>query len=190
MLDVATRLCDPSSLTVRQAEVHLAQIVATFGQAARLDAVVRSEVVGGEAEGARAVRLLRIRALHSRLSQVMSDAVHDGILARNPCSRRTSPGAGSQRPYVAAPSKARSLHDGVPGHLQPAILLGAFVGLRTAEARGLLVHARHCLPGAAVAQPGVEDRDLTYSCPDPVGAGVAFPRVSAATICGTTSPRF
>ncbi len=30
-----------------------------------------------------------VYALHSRLSQVMSDAVHDGLLARNPCSRRT-----------------------------------------------------------------------------------------------------
>src|SRR3712207_9409008 len=40
-----------------------------------------------------------VYVLHSRLSQVMSDAVHDGLLARNPCSRRTSPGVGGQRPY-------------------------------------------------------------------------------------------
>ena len=30
-----------------------------------------------------------VYALHSRLSQIMSDAVHDGLLGRNPCSRRT-----------------------------------------------------------------------------------------------------
>ncbi|MEU4340362.1 hypothetical protein AB0H00_03665 [Nocardia sp. NPDC023852] len=30
-----------------------------------------------------------IYALHSRLSQILGDAVHDGLLARNPCSRRT-----------------------------------------------------------------------------------------------------
>jgi hypothetical protein len=39
-----------------------------------------------------------VYALHNRLSQLMSDAVHDGILARNPCSRRTTPGAGKPRP--------------------------------------------------------------------------------------------
>jgi len=32
-----------------------------------------------------------------------------------------------------------SLHDAVPEHLRPAILLGAFVGLRTAEVVGLRV---------------------------------------------------
>jgi len=42
-----------------------------------------------------------VYALHARLAQVMSDAVHDGLLAKSPCSRRTSPGQGKQRPYVA-----------------------------------------------------------------------------------------
>ena len=28
-----------------------------------------------------------VHALHSRLSQICSDAVHDGVLGRNPCSR-------------------------------------------------------------------------------------------------------
>jgi hypothetical protein len=37
----------------------------------------------------------------AELAQIMSDAVHDGILPRSPCSRRTSPGQGRQRPYVA-----------------------------------------------------------------------------------------
>src|SRR5438067_314830 len=80
-----------------------------------------------------------VYALHSRLSQVMSDAVHDGLLARNPCSRRTSPGAGGQRPYVATTEQVWALHDAVADHLRPALLLGAFVGLRTAEIVGLRV---------------------------------------------------
>jgi integrase len=80
-----------------------------------------------------------VYALHSRLSQVMSDAVHDGILARNPCSRRTSPGAGSQRPYVATTEQVWALYEAFPDDLAPAVLLGAFVGLRTAEVCGLRV---------------------------------------------------
>jgi len=36
-------------------------------------------------------------ALYSRL---FTDTLHDGLVARNPCSRRTSPGMGQQRPYV------------------------------------------------------------------------------------------
>src|SRR3712207_4001514 len=80
-----------------------------------------------------------VYALHSQLSQVMSDAVHDGLLARNPCSRRTSPGAGGQRPYVATTEQVWALHDAAADHLRPAVLLGAFVGLRTAEVVGLRV---------------------------------------------------
>jgi integrase len=75
----------------------------------------------------------------NRLSQLMSDAVHDGILARNPCSRRTTPGAGKPRPYVATTEQVWALHDAVAEHLKPAILLGAFVGLRTVEVVGLRV---------------------------------------------------
>ena len=56
-----------------------------------------------------------VYALHLRMSQVMSDAVHEGLLTWSLCSRRTSLGASGQ----------------------PAILLGAFVGVRTAEAVGL-----------------------------------------------------
>jgi integrase len=78
-----------------------------------------------------------VYALHARLSQLMSDAVHDGVIARSPCSRRTSPGTGSQRPYVASTEQIWALHDAVPRGTRPAILLGAFVGLRLAEAAAL-----------------------------------------------------
>lgn len=69
----------------------------------------------------------------------MGDAVRDGILPRSPVCRRTSPGAGKQRPYVATTEQVWALHDAVPQHLRVAILLGAFVG--TADRRG--VRAAH-----------------------------------------------
>jgi integrase len=123
--------------TVRQAEVHLKLIVKAFGPVP-LSSVKPSQVKAWtarlKAEG-RADSY--VYALHARLSQLMSDAVHDGVIARNPCSRRTSPRTGSQRPYVAGTEQVWALHDAMPTGLRPAILLGAFVGLRLAEAAAL-----------------------------------------------------
>ncbi len=123
--------------TVRQAEVHIKLIVAAFGSM-QLSAVkpshIRSWTGQLKADG-RATSY--IYALHARLSQVFNDAVHDGVIARNPCSRRTSPRAGSQRPYVATTDQIWALHDAMPRGLQPAVLLGAFAGLRLAEAAAL-----------------------------------------------------
>lgn len=123
--------------TVRQAEVHLKLIKKAFGEMP-LSSLKPSHVKAWtsqlKAEG-RADSY--VYALHSRLSQIMSDAVHDGFVVRNPCSRRTSPGNGSQRPYVATTAQVWALHDAVPAGIGPAILLGAFVGLRLAEAAAL-----------------------------------------------------
>ena len=80
-----------------------------------------------------------VYALHSRLSQILSDAAHDGVLGRNPCSRRTSPPMGKQKPYVATTEQIWQLHDAMPDHLRVAVLLGAFAGLRVAEASALRV---------------------------------------------------
>jgi hypothetical protein len=91
--------------TVRQAEVHLKIIKAHFGSVP-LSAVkpsdVRTWTATLKAEG-RADSY--IYALHSRLSQLFTDAVHDVLVVPNPCSRRTSPGMGRQRPYVATTNR-------------------------------------------------------------------------------------
>jgi integrase len=127
------------SSTVRQAQVHVAKIRAEFG-GMRLSTLkpshVRSWTAKLKSDGAADSY---VYALHARLSQILADAVHDGVIARNPCSRRTSPGAGKQRPYVATTAQVWALHDAMPMHLRPAVLLGAFAGLRTAEVCGLRV---------------------------------------------------
>jgi integrase len=56
---------------------------------------------------------------------------------RHPCSRRTSPGTGKQRPYVATTEQVWALHNAVPAGIRPAILLGAHAGLRLAETAAL-----------------------------------------------------
>jgi integrase len=80
-----------------------------------------------------------VYAVYRRLSQIFADAVHDGIVPRSPCSRRTSPMKGKQRAYVATSAQVWALHDAMPERMRTAILLGAFVGLRVAEACGLRV---------------------------------------------------
>lgn len=175
--------------TVRQARVHIRQIRAEFG-AMRLPAVRPSHVKawcaklrreGGE-DGA-ALSASYVYALHNRLAQIMADAVHDGIIARSPCSRRTSPGAGTQRPYVASTEQMWALYDAMPERLRAAVLLGAFAGLRLAEACGQrtedvdfmrgVVHPRFQYP----AEPLKTDISKT---PVPAGRSLAL-QLSAHT---------
>ncbi len=125
--------------TVRQARVHIAQIKAEFGEMP-LSAVRPSHVKSWTSRlRTEGLAVSYVYALHNRLAQIMGDAVHDGILARSPCSRRTSPGAGAQRPYVATTAQMWALHDEMPEQLRTAVLLAALAGLRCAEACGLRV---------------------------------------------------
>ena len=125
--------------TVRQARTHIAQITTEFGTM-RLAAVRPSAVktwtaklkTDGFADS-------YIYALHSRLAQIMGDAVHDGLLGRNPCSRRTSPPMGRAKVYVITTEQLWAVHDAMPAHYRVAILLGAFAGLRISEAAATLV---------------------------------------------------
>jgi integrase len=171
------------SSTVRQAGVHIQQIKAEFG-GMRLSVVRPSHVKawcaklrreGGE-DGA-PLSASYVYALHNRLAQIMADAVHDGIIPRSPCSRRTSPGAGEQRPYVATTEQVWALYDAMPERMRAATLLGAFAGLRLAEACGHrtedtdfmrgVVHPRYQYP----AEPLKTDYSKT---PVPVGRELAL----------------
>jgi integrase len=127
----------PSS--VRQAGVHIGRITAEFGDiplSALRPSQVKSWVAKLHADG---LADNYVHVLHKRLSQILADAVHDGLLGRNPCSRRTSPVSGSQKPYCVTTEQVWALHDALPDHLRVAVLLGAFAGLRIAEASGLRV---------------------------------------------------
>jgi integrase len=152
--------------TVRQARTHIKQIVAEFG-GMPLSALRPSQVKAWTAKLATAdMEASYVYAIHSRLSQILSDAVHDGVLGRNPCSRRTSPPMGKAKVYVATTEQVWAIHDAVPDHLQVAVLLGAFAGLRVAEASGLrvadvdfirgVVHPHQQWPGKPLKTEGSE----------------------------------
>jgi integrase len=126
--------------TVRNARFHIAVINEAFGDRALTSirpSEVKSWVSGLQADGKLSASY--VYAIHSRLRQVLGDAVHDGLLGRNPCSRRTSPPMGKAKCYVATTEQVWALHDAMPEHLQAAVLLGAFAGLRISEACGLRV---------------------------------------------------
>jgi integrase len=105
-----------------------------------------------------------IYALYRRLTHVLDDAVHDGLLARNPCSRRTAPPTGHIEQFCPTTEEVWQLHDDMPEHLQVAVLLGAFAGLRVSEAVGLRI----------------EDVDFTR--------GVVFPKVQWTQAEGWLAP--
>jgi integrase len=123
--------------TVRQAQVHISRIVAEFGPyplGSVRPSQIRSWIARLQEEG---LEDSYIYALHGRLAQIMNDAVHDGLLAKSPCSRRTSPHLAQQRVYVATTEQVWQLYDLFADRIRPAVLLGAFVGLRLGETCGL-----------------------------------------------------
>ena len=163
--------------TVRQAEVHIARIRTEFGHQRLSDirpSHVRTWCANLSAEG---LADSYVYALHARLAQLFADAVHDGLVAKSPCSRRTSPAAGKQRAYVATTQQVWALHDAVPEHLRAAVLLGAFAGLRLAEACGLRVSDVDFMRGVvspAVQYPAEPLKSETSRASIPVGQSMAL----------------
>ncbi len=168
--------------TVRAARVHIAQIVKAFGPM-RLADVRGSQVKAWTARlKASGLSDSYVYATYRRLAQVMGDAVEDGIMAKSPCTRKTSPGQGSQRPYVATSAQVWALHDAMPEHLRPAVLLGAFVGLRTAETVALRVSDVDFMRGVvapAIQYPAEPLKSETSRTPVPIPQELAL-ELSAA----------
>ena len=52
---------------------------------------------------------------------------------------RTAPPMGKQKVYVATTEQVWAIHDAMPEHFRPAVLLGAFAGLRVAEVSALRI---------------------------------------------------
>lgn len=123
--------------SVNNASSHISRIKKTFGTM-QLGQVrpsqVKTWIAQLQAEG---LSDSYINALHGRLMQVYIDAIADGYVAKSPCSRRTSPAAGRQRPYVATTEQVWAIYDAFPEDLRLAVLLAAFAGLRNGEACGL-----------------------------------------------------
>ncbi|ORM37963.1 site-specific integrase [Williamsia sp. 1135] len=124
--------------TVRMARSHIKRLNAEFGQMALRDIkpstvkvwLAKLDKVEGLAPGT-------VRALYSRLRHILDDAVYDGYLGKNPCSKRISPPAAKQRVFCPSTEQVWQLYDLMPAHLRVSVLLGAFAGLRISEAVAL-----------------------------------------------------
>jgi hypothetical protein len=93
-------------LTVRQAKVHINRSVAEFGAypvGSLRPSQIRMWIAGLREEGLKASY---IYALHARLAQLMTDAVHDGLITKSPCSRRGSPESVDTSDWLIVPVRA------------------------------------------------------------------------------------
>lgn len=164
--------------TVRAAKKHLKVINRDLGHRVMRD-VRPSEVTAWVVElREKGLQDSYIHLIHARLAQLYIDAIHDGIVAKSPCSRRTSPKAGKQRPYVATTEQVWAIHDAMPAHIRPAILLGAFAGLRISEAVAVRVKDVDFEAGVihpAVQYPNDPLKTETSKLPVPIPVELAKP---------------
>lgn len=123
--------------TYRQAQTHVKRISAALGHRP-VGQVTVSEVrawVGSlQAEE---LKPSTVSALHGRLKQIMDAAVDEGVLRKNPVGRKTSPKTATTELTIPTTAQVWALYDAMPTGLRPAVLLGAFAGLRNAEAVAL-----------------------------------------------------
>jgi len=176
-----------SLLTVRQAGVHLRLIRQEFGSMP-LSSVRPSTVNAWTARlKAEGYADSYVYATYRRFAQVMGDAVADGIIPRSPCSRKTAPRTGGQRPYVATTEQVWQLYGAFPEGLRPAVLLGAFVGLRLSEAAALRVSDVDFMRGIvspAIQYPARPLKSDTARTPVPIPAELALMLSAAAARTG------
>lgn len=125
--------------TLRAAKSQVAHVVDEFGELP-LSAIRPSAVKAWTGKlQQRGFSPNYVYACYVRLSQMLTDAIHDNLLGRNPCSKRIAPPRGGQKVYVASTEQVWAFHDAMPEHLRAAVLLGAFAGLRVGEVCGLRV---------------------------------------------------
>ena len=145
-------------LSVTQAKTQIKKINARFGNRPLLS-IRPSEVKAWIAELQESgLGPAAVHAAHQRFSQIFSDAVLDGLIPKSPASKRTTPPAPEQRPFVATTAQIWALHDAMPEHLRAVVLLGAFAGLRRNELIALRVQDIDFMRG--VITPAVQYGDL------------------------------
>ena len=163
--------------TVKMARVHIALINKEFGPlplSSVRPSMVKAWTARMTTEGS---AKSYVYAVYRRFAQIMGDAVQDGIIPRSPCSRKTSPGAGTQRPYVATTEQVWALHDAMPEHLRSAVLLGAFAGLRTSETCALRTSDVDFMRGVvspAIQWPAEPVKSETSRTPVPIPRELAL----------------
>jgi hypothetical protein len=99
--------------TVRQAKTRLKVINEEFGRR-RLGEIKPSMVKTWTAKLQDNYKPSTVYSIYRRLSHVLDDAVDDGYLARNPCSRRTAPPTGRAEQFCPTSEQVWHLYDEFP----------------------------------------------------------------------------
>lgn len=80
-----------------------------------------------------------VRVVHQHLNALLAAAVEDGLIAKNPAKGVKLPARGQGEVVPPTVKQVAALLDAAPAWFRPAVVLGAGLGLRQAEACGLTV---------------------------------------------------
>lgn len=127
----------PSTATRVERALRL-HIYPTFGDRP-LSSIRPSEIRAWVKDRAEALSHNTLRTTYAYLVTVLRTAVHDGILAKNPCEGVKLPEARRREIVPLHPDAVRALVDAAPDRYQALILFAAASGLRQGEVLGLEV---------------------------------------------------
>jgi integrase len=80
-----------------------------------------------------------VRIVHQHLNALFAAAIEDRLLVVNPARKVKLPSSDAKQLVVPTPQQVAALHDAAPEGFRAAIVLGAGLGLRQAEAAALSV---------------------------------------------------
>lgn len=162
--------------TVRTARWHVNVLVEHFGDR-QLSTIKPSDIKAFTAKLGDKYNDRTRYAIYRRLGQVLGDAVHDGLIPRSPVSRRTSPGAARQREFFPSQEQVQAILAAMPEHFRPAVLLGAYAGLRVAEVVALRIEDVDFMRGIIHPRIQYPDVSLKTECsrtPVPIPSELAL----------------
>lgn len=163
--------------TAAQAGVHVRRIVAGLGDMP-LSEVKPDDVIAWMGQlRTEGLALSTRQALHRRLSAIYSAAMRNDLVGRSPVSRYSAPaGDATKAVRVCSEDQVWQLYDAMPEGMRPAVLLGAYAGLRVAEiaaVRPADVDFLHRRIRPAVQWPGNELKTTSSRWPVPLPAFLA-----------------
>jgi len=112
-----------------------------------------------------------VRHVHALLSQLLSDAVEEGLLLHNPCRRTTLPRSSPPPQTFLSPDEIARLAGVIDPHYRELVITAAGTGLRWGELTGLSPAAVDLLHGRLYVDRTLVDINGTLSFGEPKTRG-------------------
>ena len=119
--------------TAQRVDGHLVPVLGSR----RLDEITRADVLDLMAELAKSLSPATVQVVYSHLTSIMSAAVADGLIDRNPCVGVRLPAKPRQRPYLLTTTQIEQIAAAMTPAGRSMVLVGAATGLRPGELRAL-----------------------------------------------------